>query len=93
MIFQLPIIYTGSIGWSIDFRDVSMNWPTRNNPYLSQTIDIPVTRSLLTLRYLGRYEYLFDSPVEEPIPTWTAILWLLEDYGMSRTEEILTNIY
>ena len=48
-----------------------------------QFIDLPVTGSPLTLRYLGQYTNLFDSPIEEPIPTWNAIAWLLEDYGQS----------
>ena len=53
-----------------------------------QTIDIPVTGDPLTLCYLGQYEHLFDSPVEEPILTWTAISWLLKDYGLSHTDEM-----
>ena len=58
-----------------------------------QIIDLPVTGSPLTLRYLGQYEHMFDSPLEEPVPTWSAIAWLLEDYGLTRTEEMPADIY
>lgn len=33
----------------------------------------------LIVRYLGQYEHMFDSPMQEPIPTWSAIAWILED--------------
>lgn len=58
-----------------------------------QIIDLPVMGSPLTLRYLGQYVNMFDSPMEEPIPTWSAIAWILEDYGQSRTEDMPTDIY
>ena len=58
-----------------------------------QIIDLPMTGTQLTLRYLGQYGNMFDSPTEEPIPTWNAIAWILEDYGQSRTEDMPTNIY
>jgi hypothetical protein len=48
--------------------------------------------SPLTLRYLGQYAHMFDDLGEEPISTWMAITWLLEDYGLSRNEEVPTNI-
>lgn len=35
---------------------------------------------------------MFDTPVEEPILTWSAISWMLEDYGLSRTEEVPADI-
>lgn len=35
---------------------------------------------------------MFDSPEEKPILTGSAISWLLEDYGMSRTETIPADI-
>lgn len=37
-------------------------------------------------RYLGYYLELFDDITEQPIPTWAALAWILEDYGQSRTE-------
>lgn len=58
-----------------------------------QLIDLPVNGSQLTLRYLGQYGNMFDSPTEEPIPTWDAIAWILEDYGQSRTEDMPADIY
>ena len=56
-------------------------------------IEMPVTGSPLTLHYLGQYENLFDLPTEKPIPSWKAISWLLEDYGLSRTEEVPADIH
>lgn len=44
--------------------------------------------SPLTLRYLGHYKRMFDSPNEEPMPTWSAISWMLEDYGLSKIEDM-----
>ena len=58
-----------------------------------QTIDFPIVGTPLTLRYLGQYNHMFDSPAEEPIPTWTAITWLLEDYGLSRDENVPADIH
>lgn len=46
-----------------------------------------VTGSELMKKYLGNYDSLFDSPTEQPIPSWKAIEWLLEDYGLSRVEK------
>lgn len=34
--------------------------------------------------YLGRYDSLFDNDLEQPIPSWRALEWLLEDVGLSR---------
>ena len=59
---------------------------------ICQTMDLPVVGSPLTLRFLGQYSHMFDAPEEEPIPTWTAITWPLEDYGLSRTEDVPTDI-
>ena len=44
--------------------------------------------SPLTLQYLGQYHKMFDRPQEVPVPTWEALSWLLEDYGLSRSEDI-----
>ena len=38
----------------------------------------------LTLTFLGRYDSLFDADIEQPIPSWRALAWLLEDVGLSR---------
>lgn len=46
----------------------------------------------LTLCYLGQCAHMFDAPEEEPILMWTTFMWLLEDYGLSRTEEVPTHI-
>ena len=48
--------------------------------------------SPLTLKYLGKYPNMFNSPEEEPVVTWSAISWLLEDYGLSRTETVPADI-
>lgn len=36
---------------------------------------------------------MFDHAEEQPVPTWTAISWLLEDYGLSRTEAVPADIH
>lgn len=41
-------------------------------------------RSPLAHKFLGEYEALFDEDVEQPIPTWKALEWILEDVGQSR---------
>lgn len=38
----------------------------------------------LTHAFLGRYDALFDADIEQPIPSWRALEWLLEDVGLSR---------
>lgn len=44
----------------------------------------PVTGSYLNQRFLGQYDALFDHKEEVPFPTWKALEWILEDYGVSR---------
>lgn len=39
-------------------------------------------------RYLGYYHELFDNESEQLIPTCPTVAWILEDYGLSRTETI-----
>ena len=56
-------------------------------------IDLPLVGSPLTLQYLGQYNKMFDDPLEEPVPTWKAISWLLEDYGLSRKEDVPADIH
>lgn len=40
--------------------------------------------SLLANQFLGNYAALFDSDIEEPIPSWKAFDWIFEDVGLSR---------
>ena len=40
--------------------------------------------SPLVHKFLGDYEALFDEDVEQPIPSWKALEWILEDVGQSR---------
>ena len=54
--------------------------------------DLPLAGSPLTLKYLGQYHKMFDNPSEEPVLTWVAISWMLEDYGLSRTENVPADI-
>jgi hypothetical protein len=41
-------------------------------------------RTPLTHQFLGEYESLFDGDIEQPIPSWKALEWILEDVGLSR---------
>ena len=50
-------------------------------------VNTPVTGSQQKITYLGNYDNLFDFDYEKPLPTWRAMRWILEDYGMSRGEE------
>ncbi len=50
-------------------------------------IRTPVTGSVWKVRFLGNFESLFDHEYEKPLPTWRALNWILEDYGLSRGEE------
>lgn len=43
-------------------------------------------------RYLGKYPELFDDVIEQPVPTWPALAWILEDYGLSRSEPVAVDI-
>ena len=71
---------------------VQFDLPPADFTTVCQPMDLPVIGSPLTLRFLGQYSHLFDAPEEEPIPTWTAITWLLEDYGLSRMEDVPADI-
>ena len=70
-----------------------MELPLSHFSILHPVVELPLVRSFLTLRYLDQYAKIFDAPSEEPIPTWFAISWLLEDYDLSRTEEDPANIH
>lgn len=58
----------------------------------TKTIVIPEGGSVADQRYLGRYEELFDHAPEQPIPTWPALNWILQDYGLSRVEEMAADL-
>ena len=63
--------------------------------YVSQytkTVLIPEGGSPVDQRYLGNYEELFDDVQEQPVPTWSALAWILQDYGLSRTEQTAANL-
>ena len=57
-----------------------------------KTIDIELEGSMATRRYLGHYYELFDGEGEQPVPTWSALAWILEDYGLSRTETVAADM-
>jgi len=38
----------------------------------------------LAQKFLGNYPALFDIAFEEPIPSWKALEWILEDVGLSQ---------
>lgn len=40
--------------------------------------------SPLAHQFLGNYSALFESEIEEPIPSWKAFDWIFEDVGLSR---------
>ena len=62
-------------------------------PKYLKTIEIfGVEGSITTRRYLGHYYVLFDREGEQPVPTWSALAWILEDYGLSRAETAATDI-
>jgi hypothetical protein len=71
---------------------VQFDLPPSNFLPVVPQLEVPIVGSPLTLRYLGQYAHMFDNPGEEPIPTWMAIAWLLEDYGLSRNEEVPADI-
>lgn len=72
---------------------IQFELPPENYVPTYPTIDLPMIGSLLTLQYLGQYAHMFDSLEEEPIPTWTTISWLLEDYGLARTEDVPADLH
>lgn len=43
-------------------------------------------------RYPGHYVELFNDAQEKPIPIWSALAWILQDYGLSRTEQLAVNL-
>jgi hypothetical protein len=71
---------------------IQMELPPLSFSVAHPIVELPLVGSPLTLRYLGQYAKMFDTPAEEPVLTWTAISWMLEDYGLSRTEEVPADI-
>jgi hypothetical protein len=71
---------------------IQMDLPPPSFSVAHPIVELPLVGSPLTLRYLGQYVKMFDTPAEEPVLTWTAISWMLEDYGLSRTEEVPADI-
>lgn len=43
-------------------------------------------------RCLGPYHELFDDEHERHVSTWPALAWILEYYGLSRTEPIAADL-
>ena len=62
--------------------------PPGYRPHDIRILDMPVEGSPANQRYLGHYRELFDDEGEKPIPTWPALAWILEDYGLSRSETV-----
>ena len=58
----------------------------------TKTVIIPEGGALEDQRFLGNYEELFDDVQEKPVPTWTALAWILQDYGLSRTEQMAADL-
>ena len=56
-------------------------------PSTNLTIELPILGSRLNRKFLGKYEALFNNPIEQPVPTWEAFDWLIEDYGYLCEEE------
>jgi hypothetical protein len=71
---------------------IQMELPPLNFIVSHPVVELPLVGNPLTLRYLGQYAKMFDVPREEPIPTWSTISWLLEDYGLSKMEEVHADI-
>ena len=50
--------------------------------------DYEVGREQSQQRYLGENLELFDDEIEHLVHTWPTLAWLLEDYGLSRSEPV-----
>lgn len=66
--------------------------PPDYNPRYLSSITLPMGGSAANQRYLGNFGELFDDEDERPVPTWKALTWLLEDYGLSRTETVAADL-
>ena len=78
-------IYLGS---SLTVAQLPLPPPTYI-PATAQLTRFTVGGSSANQRYLGNYEALFRTPGEQPLPSWAAMDWLMEDYGYNR-EEVIT---
>ena len=72
---------------------IQLECPPPSFSISSNVVTLPLMGSPLTLKYLGQYQRMFDNPQEKPVPTWQALTWLLEDYGLSRIEDIPIDIH
>jgi hypothetical protein len=61
-------------------------------PHYIRIGNMPVEGLTANQRYLGHYRELFDDEGEKPIPTWPALAWILEDYGLSRIEKVAADL-
>ena len=61
--------------------------PPGYKPSINLTVELHVLRSRLNRNFLGKYEALINNPIEQPVPTWEAFDWLIEDYGYLCEEE------
>lgn len=57
-----------------------------------KNIEMSVDGSVTNRRYLGYYNELFDDEGEQHVPTWSTLAWILDDYGLSRTETVAANL-
>lgn len=55
-------------------------------------LDLRVEGSSANQCYLDHYKKLFDDEGERPVPTWPTLTWILEDYGLSRTKKVATDL-
>ena len=55
--------------------------PPGYKPSTNLTVELPILGSRLNRNFLGKYEALFKNPIEQPVPTWEAFDWLIEDNG------------
>jgi hypothetical protein len=86
---RLKKILEGISCKTVDFEEyctqARMSEPPANfKPPTYMNLPTPISGSFLKQRYLGRYESLFNSDEELPFPSWSAIEWILEDFGLSR---------
>ena len=62
--------------------------PPHYKPASWMTTKTPIQGSPLTYQFLGQYYHMYkDIAKERPIPSWKALEWLAEDYGLSETED------
>lgn len=69
-----------------------LNSPSGYVPKYLGSFDVPVGSLVANQQYLGQYQDFFDDQGEQPVPTWSALTWLLEGYGQLRTETIAADL-